>query len=400
MKILLIDVNCKYSSTGKIVYDLFSDLKKEGHEVVICYGRGPLIKEEGILKFGVDIETYFHAFMTRITGLTGVYSPVSTKRLIKFIDAFQPDVVHIHELHAYFVNLKPLMCYLKQKQKKVVWTFHCEFMYTGKCGHAHDCEKWKDECNHCPQLRSYPASLFFDFTTKMHKEKKKLFRDFYNITIVTPSIWLADRVKASFLGDKVIRVINNGIDTEGIFYPRPSQYLREKHSLTNEKIVLAVAPNLMSELKGGDWVVEMARAFNGENIKFILIGVDNHDKKFGENIIAMGRISNQVELAAYYSMADIFVICSKKENFPTTCIEALCCGTPIVGFDAGGTKETAGDKYGQFVPYGDLYSLIYEVRQVISKGNNQPSRDEIAGYGLLKYSNRLMSQQYTELYME
>ncbi len=399
MRVLLIDVNCKYSSTGKIVYDLYTNLNSSGHTAAICYGRGPLVSEPNIIKFSSNIETYAHALLTRITGLTGVFSPFATRRLIKFISEFKPDVVHIHELHAYFVNIAPVVKYLKAHHIKTVWTFHCEFMYTGKCGYAYDCEKWKSECGECPRIKEYPASLYFDFTRKMFNEKKHLFENYENLTLVTPSKWLADRVKQSFLKNKEIRVINNGIDTQKVFYPRQYEQLKIKHHLTNEKVILAVAPNLMEERKGGKWVLELAKRFKNENVKFILIGVNDLSIKYGDNVIALGRTTNQIELAEYYSMADIFVICSKKENFPTTCIEALSCGTPVYGFDEGGTKETAPEGYGVFVNYGDIDSLSQEIEYYFNNKNVMKSKNECEAFGKDNYSKSIMFKKYVKLYV-
>jgi glycosyltransferase involved in cell wall biosynthesis len=400
MKILLIDVNCKYSSTGKIVYDLYNDLNSIGHTAKICYGRGALIAEPNIHKFSSNVETYAHAFLTRITGLTGIYSPFATNNLIKIMDEFQPDIVHIHELHGYFVNIAPVINYLKEKDIKTVWTFHCEFMYTGKCGHAYECEQWKSECDQCPHLNDYPSSLFFDFTKKMFNNKKSLFSDFSNLTIATPSKWLANRTKESFLNDKDIRVVHNGIDTENIFYPREFQQLKLKHNLSNEKIILSVAPNIMDERKGGRLVLEIAKRFQGQNIKFILIGVDDISEKFDKNIIALGRTSNQIELAEYYSMADIFLICSKRENFPTTCIEALSCGTPVIGFDEGGTKETAPEGYGIFVRYGEIDAISNEIDFIINDQQIIKTKAECALFGKEHYSKETMSRNYFNIYSE
>lgn len=396
MRVLLIDVNCKYSSTGKIVYDLYTNLNNDRHTAAICYGRGPLVKEPMIHKFSSNLEMYIHAFLTRVTGFTGIYSPIATNRLIKYIEKFQPDIVHIHELHAYFVNITPLIDYLKKKKIKTVWTFHCEFMYTGKCGHAYECEKWKVECGDCPQVREYPSSLFFDFTKKMFNEKKRLLHNFNNLTIVTPSEWLANRVKQSFLKDKDIRVIHNGIDTTNVFYPRKFEHLKKKHNITDEKIVLAVAPNLMSEQKGGKWILNLAKKFkNVDKIKFILIGVDDLNQDFDDNIIALGRTSNQIELAEYYSMADVFVICSKRENFPTTCLEALSCGTPIVGFDAGGTKETTPSKFGRFVKYGNISNLTEAVLEILEKRIDSSLCEQ---FGKDAYSKKRMYKCYLDIY--
>lgn len=270
-RVLLIDVNCKGSSTGKIVYDLYRSIKADGRKAAICYGRGELIQEENIYKFGLDWETYIHAGLARLTGYNGCYSPLSTRRLINYIESYKPDLIHIHELHAYFVNIEPLINYIKAKKIPLVWTFHCEYMYTGKCGHAYECENFKYKCGKCPALTDYPKSMFFDKTKEMLETKKKLLGDL-DFAIITPSQWLADRVRMSFLKDKDIKVIHNGIDTN-IFHPVDASDLRVKYGIPDDKkIVLAVAPDIMSERKGGKWVLKLAEMMSDENIFFVLIG--------------------------------------------------------------------------------------------------------------------------------
>lgn len=270
-RILLIDVNCKYSSTGKIVYDLYQSIKCDGREAAICYGRGPLVKEDNIFKFGIDIETKLHALLARVSGFNGCFSYFSTRRLLKFIDEYKPDLIHIHELHAYFVNINTLLKYIQKKGIPVVWTFHCEYMYTGKCGHAYDCTNFQKGCGNCPAIREYPKSWAFDCTKQMLKMKKELLQD-WKFTIVTPSQWLADRVKMSFLVDKKIEVIHNGIDTS-IFKPHVTYELRQEMGIPEEnKIVLAVAPDIMSERKGGQWVLDLAEKMQDEKITFLLVG--------------------------------------------------------------------------------------------------------------------------------
>lgn len=396
MKVLLIDVNCKYSSTGKIVYDLYRKLLEEGHDAAICYGRGKLIQEHNIYKFGVDWETFLHAGLSRITGLNGCYSPISTRRLIKYIENFNPDVVHIHELHAYFVNIKPLINYLKKKKKKIVWTFHCEYMYTGKCGHAYDCMNFTKECGNCPAVKEYPKSLFLDRTRKMFREKKKMLEDL-DFTIVTPSKWLADRVKMSFLKNKHIEVIHNGVDTNAIFYRRSEkeiQSLKEKYFLSGKKIVLAVAPNIMDERKGGKIVLKISNEIKDKNIQFVLVG-NNETKKYSENVLLVAKTKDQNELAVWYSAADVFLICSKRENFPTTCVEAICCGTPIVGIDEGGTKETAIVPYGIFLKNPSTKDLANAVLGQLVK---EISGNEIAEWGVRKYTKDMMYKKYLNIY--
>ena len=304
MKVLLIDVNCKNSSTGKIVYDLYGQLMSNGCEAAICYGRGPKIKEKNIFKFGINLETYFHALLTRITGYTGCFSYFSTKRLIRFIKKFKPDVVHLHELHAYFININALLNYLKKQNIKVVHTLHCAFSYTGKCGHHLDCNKWKTTCGNCPKLKEYVSTAFFDHTKKMLLKKKRAFSDFNDMTIVCPSNWLANFAKESFLKQYPIKVINNGIDTT-IFYPRDTQNKRkELNILLDEKVVISVAPNLMSNSKGGAFVLEIAKKAKDLKWKFILVGVNDTKINVPDNVILLPKISNQNELAELYSLAN------------------------------------------------------------------------------------------------
>lgn len=362
-RILLIDVNCKYSSTGKIVYDLFNYLHSQGRDACICYGRGELIREEGIFKFGLDWETKIHAILARLTGYNGCFSPFSTRRLIKYIKQFKPDLIHIHELHAYFVNIKTLLRYIKNNNIKVVFTFHCEYMYTGKCGYAYTCDKYKRVCGKCPAVHDYPKSLFFDKTKQMFLMKKKLLQDM-DMTIVIPSQWLAERVKTSFLKDKPIKVIHNGVDTT-IFHPVDSSELRKKLGIPLEnKIILAVAPNITDERKGCQWVLQLAKMMGDKKITFILVG-DGHIEEIPDNCIIAGKIANQSILATYYSLADLFVIFSLKETYSMTCAEALCCGTSVVGFKCGAPETVFKEPYAKFFEYGDIESVQNYIEEIM-----------------------------------
>lgn len=395
MRILYIDVNCRNSSTGKIVYDLYTQCRADGHIAGICYGRGPVVNGEQIMKFGLDWETALHALLTRLTGWTGRFSFFSTRRLLRFLREFQPDLVHIHELHAYFVDLKPLLRYLAEQRIPVVQTLHCEFTYTGKCGYAYECERWKTSCGNCPHRKDYPKTLWFDHTAAMQREKQALYGALERLVVTAPSNWLAERAKQSFLKEREIAVVHNGIDTERVFHPRDASDLRAKHGLTEEKVVLAVAPDLLSQRKGGRWVIKLAEQMKGDNIRFILLGVSDLSEAFPPNVIALGPISDQTLLSQYYAMADCFVICSEKENFPTTCLEAFCCGTPVVGFAAGGTAETVPAPYGRFCAYGDITELQSAVGQQLSASF---PRESVAGDAERRYSQQTMYQNYRQIY--
>ncbi|MBP3727301.1 MAG: glycosyltransferase [Pseudobutyrivibrio sp.] len=396
MKILLIDVNCKYSSTGKIVYDLFNRLNADGHEARIAYGRGDVIDEPGIYKFGIDSETKKHALLARITGKNGYYSPKSTKRLIQYIEEFKPDLIHIHELHAYFVNHLELLDYLRQKQIPIVWTFHCEYMYTGKCGFAYECQGYKTGCGNCPYLREYVSSFGIDKTAQMLSDKKAAMAGLNIKAIVTPSRWLADKTKETYLGHYRICVINNGIDTSGIFYPRPKDVdLRRAFGIReDDRLVLAVAPNIMDVRKGGQMVLDLAKTM--PDTQFVLVGADE-TKRIEKNVQLISRTKNQDELAKWYSEANVFIICSKAENFPTTCVEALCCGTPVVGLDECGTKETAPQPYGTFVANDAdvLETLKAAIDIQLDKGLTS---EEIRKFAVEHYDNSVMYKSYLDIY--
>ena len=395
LRVLLIDVNCKNSSTGQIAYNLYSYLNAHGDYAAICYGRGKSIHEKNIYKFGIDIETYIHAFLTRITGLTGCFSYFSTKRLIKYIDKFNPDIVHIHELHAYFVNISQLLNHLAKKRIRVVHTLHCEFSYTGKCGHSIDCDKWKNECDKCPHLKDYPSTLCFDHTRYMFNEKKRAFLKLHHPTYVVPSTWLYKRIKQSFLKHEDIRLIHNSIDTSIFHYQDRELIKNEKGINRNTKVVLALAPDLMSDNKGGKYVMQVAQKM--QNVLFILIGTGHKPYK-KENVHDLGNIYDKYELAKYYSLADAFVICSKNENFPTTCIEAICCGTPIVGFDAGGAREVAPGNLGTFVQYGNVEALVTELNKIIYNNSIENLRNEFHAISN-HYSIKRMCEEYRSVYI-
>lgn len=395
----MIDVNCKNSSTGDIVYNLYNYINSSGNDAAVCYGRGPKINEKNIFKFGIDAETYLHALLTRITGFTGCFSYFSTRRLIRFIKKYKPDVVHIHELHAYFVNIKPLLSYLSREKKQVIHTLHCEFSYTGKCGHSVECSKWKTECGHCPRLREYPSTLYFDHTKFMQNCKKQAFEGIDNLIITAPSKWLADRARQSFFRDRKICVVHNGVDTN-VFKPVNCSALRTELGIkSNEKVVLALAPNLMSKEKGGKYVLQLAKKLENQFIRFVLVGADGESEYSSGNVIVKGKIYDKNLLSQYYSLADVFVICSERENFPTTCLEAQACGTRVCGFATGGVEEACMREASiGFAKYGDVEELS---RMITACDRKTPESEQfISSLAKQTFGLNKTMKEYMELYWQ
>ncbi|WP_197457445.1 glycosyltransferase [Crenobacter luteus] len=395
-----IDVNYDHSSTGMIVKDLQFGLEAKGHQVLVCFGREVAGLKSAAIRIAPKWEVYAHAALTRLTGWTGNFSPVATRKCIEYIEAFKPDVVHLHELHGYFINYRVLIEYLKRKGMPVVWTFHCEFMYTGKCGYSYDCERWKAECGNCPQVTSYPASLYFDKTHEMLQQKKKMFTDFDRLKIIAPSKWLADRVRQSLLNSKDIGVIYNGIDVENTFTPQPTEALRKELGIKTKHVLVSIAPDLMSERKGGKWILQLAARLVQDDVTLVMVGVDNPEVVSAPNTIVLPRLGDKQELAKYYSLGDFFLLTSKKETFSLVCAESLACGTPIIGFDAGAPTEVAPPGYGLFVEYGNLDQLQAAVLDALHRRIKFRSGPECTDYAFGMFGKKKMVQSYIAEYEE
>lgn len=400
MRILLLDVNYDHSSTGKIVKDLETGLTLHGHSTMVCYGRDVAGLRSAAVAIADPWEVYAHVALTRVTGKTGIYSPFATKKFISIVEEFKPDIVHLHELHGYYINFLDVIEHLKKQNIPTVWTFHCEFMYTGKCGYTYDCEQWKTECRSCPQLREYPETWIFDRTNEMFKEKRASFLDFSALKILTPSHWLADRVKQSFLSGSDIEVVYNGIDVEETFLPRSTARLREELGITTRHVVVSIGPDLMSDRKGGHWVLEVASRMLEEDVTFVMVGISEPEKIMSANVIAIPRVNDQKLLSEYYSLGDFFLLTSKKETFSLVCAESLACGTPIIGFDSGAPTEVAPFGYGCFVDYADVDTLSKLLSKSLIDRSWFFNAEECSKYARDNFGKNAMIASHLRVYSE
>ena len=396
MKIAQIDVNYGQSSTGKIVEDLCNCFSISGNQTLACYGRGSNSDIKNAHKISNDIEVGFHVLATRLTGYTGNYSTFATKRLIKLLKSFQPDIVHMHDLHGYYLNIGEVVSFLKINNIPTVWTFHCEFMYTGKCGHAHDCVQWKTHCKNCPQLQEYPKSWFFDQTFEMFDQKYRMFQDFNNLHLVAPSEWLADRMKESIIvGNKEISVVPNGLDTS-TFLPKENPQLLKDLNLKNDFIALSVGSNFWSDAKGGSWIIKLAKMM--PDISFLIIGEKSIPASIPKNLRILPPFSNQKTLANYYSFANVLLLTSLKETFSMVTAESLACGTPVLGFDSGAPKTVAPPGYGNFVTYGDINALKSELYKLKKGKSSYKSAIECHEFASKMYAKEVMASKYEQIY--
>jgi glycosyltransferase involved in cell wall biosynthesis len=389
MRILQINA-VAYGSTGNIMFSLADLAQSRGDETMCTTGftwkgcqRPDYVMTSNIF------EKSLHTYLARFTGRIGCFSVFPTWRLLRRLKKWKPDVIHLHNLHGWFINLPMLFSYIKKHDIPVVWTLHDCWSFTGQCTYftMAGCEKWRTGCRDCPQIKRYPETVF-DFSDPMWHNKRKWFSGVKNLTIVTPSQWLADLVKQSFLREYPVRVIHNGIDLS-MFCPDPVTDQADKSML------LGVAYEWDAR-KGLDVFTELANRL-GDEFEIVLVGTDDAvDAKLPANITSIHRTQNQKELAALYRRAALLINPTREDNFPTVNLEALACGTPVVTFRTGGSPECVDEKTGVVVDCGDVDAMEAAIRRLVK--NNLSRADCVSRSRLFERSSRF--QEYIALYDE
>lgn len=396
MKVLQINSVCGTGSTGRITTDIHHMLIERGYKSYIAYGRGVPYNCDTAIRIGTKHALYTHVALTRIFDKHGFGSKKATKEFIEEIKSINPDLIHLHNIHGYYINIEILLNYLKESSKPVIWTLHDCWAFTGHCAYFDyiGCNKWESSCYDCPQKKNYPSSMFLDNSKTNFLRKKQLFSGIKNMTIVTPSNWLATLVKHSFLGEYPVKVINNGIDLN-IFKPMVSNF-RERHGLQNKFIILGVA-NIWDERKGFKYFIELSRKLESDE-SIILVGLKKKQiRKLPSNMIGICRTSDVKELAKIYTTADVFVNPTLEDNFPTTNLEALACGTPVITFNTGGSAESVNRNCGFIVEKGNIDELLRRVREIKNRGKLTYSRETIH-YVENLYNKEKKFNEYIELY--
>ena len=345
MKILQINSVCGIRSTGRICTDLAEVLEQNGHECKIAYGRElvPERYQKFAVRIGGGFDVKLHALQTRIFDNTGFGSRKASEKFIEWVKKYDPDVIHLNNIHGYYINIEVLFNYLAEFNKPVVWTLHDCWAFTGHCAHYSyvKCDKWKTGCFNCSQKTRYPSSLLLDASKKNWLKKKALFTSVNNMTLVTPSKWLANEVKKSFLSKYPVEVIPNGIDVN-VFKPTLSDF-KERNGLVGKKIILGVASS-WDERKGLNDFVELSKKI-GDDYKIVLVGLSEQQKnKLPANILKITRTNNVQELAEIYTASDIFFNPTYEDTYPTVNLEAQACGTPVVTYRTGGSVESVPEK--------------------------------------------------------
>ena len=393
MKILQMNCWLESGSTGKIVHAMQKYIQSQNDDSYVIYGLGEVSSNPNEFRTTPKFVRKVQSFRSRITGYPYGGCIWGTVEAICFLKKIKPDLVHIHCINGYMVNIYRVLTYLKEHHIPTVITNHAEFMYTGGCIHAVECEKWKTGCYSCNKLSAeHPISYFFDRTTDEWKRMKAAYSGFEKLYICNVSDWITERARQSpfFRGYPVVTVFN-GLNTDDFCY-RGLDIVEEN----KRPLIVHVTPNFYDKIKGGAHVLKMCKRL--PNVDFLVVGSKANDAMdVPSNLWFMGRVENKKTLAKLYSNANICLLTSLRETFSMVTAESLCCGTPVVGFKAGGPESIALKNYSIFVEQGDDDALEKALKEMLSR---KMYKSVISNEACQRYSEKIMCERYYRIYRE
>ncbi len=391
MKVLQVNTVYPNGSTGRIAAEIAEyTARQEGASAVVAFGIGEAAEKPNLyaVRIGSPCERKLHAVLRKLFDAEGYASRRATKQLIRLCREQQVDVVHLHNLHGCYLNLKRWFRYLQKANLPVIWTLHDCWPMTGHCAHFDysGCERWKTQCNKCPEQKSYPVCIGFDGSRRNYRMKKRLFTGLQNLRIVTPCHWMKDIVAESYLGGFPIHVIYNGVDMQN-FKPTASD-IRTRYGLENKRLLLAVASD-WTERKGLTILCRLPEMLD-ESYRVAIVGLTPEQKKaLPTAIIGVEAVSSAETLSAWYSAADCFVNPTLEDTMPLVNLEALACGTPIVVFNTGGCPEAVAPGCGAVVEKGNVVGLVNAIRQICESNSD-------ASPACLRQAGRFSAQNTVE----
>ena len=391
MRLLQVNSVYGYGSTGRIVKDIHQAALEKGIDSLVAYGRGQH-DDKRLIKIGSKKDLVYHGLKTRFFDQHGLASKNATRKFVDQINELKPDIIHLHNIHGYYLNYPILFDYLKSIDIKVIWTMHDCWAYTGHCSYYSfvECNKWENHCDKCPQLNKYPKSLGIDNSYHNYELKRNAFLGLSNLTIITPSRWLSEELKKSFLKQYVVKIINNGIDLS-IFRPLKSDF-KKRNGLVDKKIILGIA-SVWDERKGLNFFMKLAKLLNDDEA-IVLVGAKK-SKSLNEMVV-IERTNNAEELTEIYSAADVLLNPTLEDNYPTVNLESIACGTPVIVNNIGGSEETIIDNFGQLMIEYDPMATIQQIRKLFkNKGTLSKTFKNIQ---LNAMSIENMVQNYVDVY--
>lgn len=397
MRILAIN-SVPFGSTGKIMMQILDCAERNlGAETVAYYGKWKKHQSNNqkLHSFGWNFENRLSFAFSYFTGFHNVGSVFGTLSLIRKIKKFKPDIIHIHNLHLWIINLPLFFRFLKKSRIKVVWTLHDCWSFTGQCPFFDiaKCDKWKTGCYSCPNFRLYPSAKT-DNTKLMYRLKKKWFTGVKDLTIVTPSQWLADLVKESFLKEYPVKVIYNGIDLS--VFKRVTSNFREQYNIPKEKNILLAVSFGWSFRKGIDTIIELSKRLDNNKYQIVLVGTTSEvEAKLPESIISIHRTADQHRLVEIYSSADLFINTTREETLGMVNLEALACGVPVITFNSGGSPECIDESCGAAVECDDIDSFE---KKIIEISDKKEFTSDVCIARAQKFDMNNKFKEYLELY--
>jgi len=398
--ILQICVEGNTGSTGTTAEAIGKIVIAQGWKSYIAYGRFKRPSESKTIKIGNTLSIFIHGLQTRFFDRHGMGSKCATKKLVQQIKEIKPDIIHLHHLHGYYINIEVLFEFLAKAEIPVIWTFHDCWSITGHCSHFDfvSCEKWKTECNHCPQIKEYPASLFADRSRKNFYLKKKLFNSVENLTVVPVSNWLNKVIEKSFMGKLPRKVIYNGINID-LFSPLSQKNtVRERFNIRQKFMILGLATTWSSR-KGLQDFIELSKHIDANKI-IVLVGLNSSQiKTLPQNIIGLQRTESQQELRDLYIASDVFMNLSVEETFGLTTAEALACGTPAIVYNATASPELVDENTGIVVEKQNIQSLLSAIEEIKSNGKSFYS-NACRSRAIKLFDKDVRFNEYFDLYNE
>jgi len=397
MKVLQINSTLNSGSTGRIAEGIGLKILEQGGESFIAFGRSANASQSQIIRVGNKWIQSIHLLKTRLFDTHGFHSSRATKALVQQIREIQPDIIHLHNLHGYYLNIEILFDFLKDWDKPIVWTLHDCWPFTGHCCYYErvKCMKWKLECQNCPLKWLYPQSYFYDNSKDNYRKKKMLFSLPKQLHLVTVSNWLESQVAQSFLQKRPIETIYNGIDLL-VFRPMNQFNLKKEYGFEGKQVILGVA-NIWTDGKGLQSFTELSKRIN-KNQLIILIGVTKKQiKHLPENMLGIAHTSSVEELAKYFNLADVFINPSIAETFGMTTAEAMACGTPAVVYETSAMPEMITDEVGFIVPYNNYESLYEKTNKILANGKESYTKN-CRARAEERFDQDKQYEKYTALY--
>ncbi len=375
-RLLQINITANWGSHGKIAEGIGRLAMDHGWESVIAYGRWSNPSQSRLYHIGSMMDERWHCMAARLLDNQGLMSRGATARLIAFINNYRPSLIHLHNIHGYYLHYPMLFEYLSRADIPVVWTLHDCWAFTGHCAHYiyAGCEKWQTHCHHCPQIGTYPKSYFMDRSARNYDLKRTAFTSVPRLTIVPVCQWLKNEVARSFLKDLSVHRIYNGIDLD-VFRPSADkETVKKKYGISADKhLILGVASNWYR--KGLEDFFLLRRSLP-DDYAVAVVGLNRaeEEKARRHGLIGIRRTGNVGELTSLYTLADVYCNLTWEDNFPTTNLEAMACGTPVVAYRTGGCPEAITSETGIVVDRGDVEGMARAIRAIVDDGADRYER--------------------------